>query len=83
MAKVLVGMVTCEIVLTNVWWESVDIWLMCNGNGVGSGVTIDQGSWCRCNCLVESQLIPIRKLCEKYKSKIIGLSKCSQTANCC
>ena len=61
MANVLVGMVTCEIVLTNICGEGrVDIGLMCNGNGVGSHTTIDQGPWCRCSWLVENQLIPIR-----------------------
>ena len=39
---------------------SVDIWLMCNGQGVGSDITMDQGPWCKCNCLVEKQSIPIR-----------------------
>ena len=48
-ANVLVGMVTCEIVLTNIFgWGSV-----------GSNTTTDQGPCCRCNWLVENQLIPI------------------------
>ena len=42
MANVLAGMVTCKIVSTNICGGgSVDIWLMCNGNGVGSNTTID------------------------------------------
>ena len=42
MANVLVGMATCEIVLTNIHGGgSVDTWLMCNGNSVGSNTTID------------------------------------------
>ena len=42
MANVLMVMVTCEIVLTNICeGESADIWLMCIGNGVGSNATID------------------------------------------
>ena len=50
MANVLVGMVTCEIALTNMCDGGiVDIYLMCNGNGVGSDTTIDQGPWCRCS----------------------------------
>ena len=61
MANVLVGMVTCGVVLTNIsGGDSVDSWLMCNGNGVGSDTTIDGGSWCRCSCLVENRSIPIR-----------------------
>ena len=37
-------MVTCEIVLTNICGGvSVDIWLMCKGNGMGSDTTIDGG----------------------------------------
>ena len=61
MANVLVGMVICEIVLTNMCGKgSVDICLICNGNDVGSYTTIDQGSWCRCSCLVENQSILIR-----------------------
>ena len=41
MANILAGMVTCEIVLTNVCGgSSVDIWLMCNGKGVGSDIMI-------------------------------------------
>ena len=84
MANVLVGMFTCEIVLTNMCGEgSEDIWLICNGNGVGSDTTIHQGPWCRYSCLVENQLILIRHLREKSKPNIMGLSKCSQTMNCC
>ena len=61
MGIVLAGMVTWEIVLTNVYGGcSVDIWLTCKGNGVGSDTTIDLGPWCRCSCLVENQLIPMR-----------------------
>ena len=58
-ANVLGGTVTCDIVLTN-WFGggNVDIWLVCNGKGVGSDTTMDQGSWCKCNCLVENQTIP-------------------------
>ena len=42
MAKVMVGMVTCEIILTNICSRgSVDIWLMCNEHGMGSNTTID------------------------------------------
>ena len=42
MANVLVGMVTCEIDLTNICGGgSVDIWLMCNRNGVVTNTTID------------------------------------------
>ena len=46
-AKGLAGFVTCEIVLTNMCGGgSVDICLMCNGNGVGSDTTIDCRPWC-------------------------------------
>ena len=42
MINILLGMVTCEIVLTNICGGGrVDIWLMCNGNDVGSDTTID------------------------------------------
>ena len=55
MANILVHMVTCEIVLINMCsGGSVDIWLMCNGNDVGSDITIDWGHWCRCSWLVEN-----------------------------
>ena len=55
------GVITCEIVLTNMHdGSSVDILLMCNGNGVGSDTTVDWGPWCRCNSFVENKLIPIR-----------------------
>ena len=34
--------VTCDVVLTNRCGSgSVDIWLMCNGKGVGSDTTMD------------------------------------------
>ena len=43
-AKVLEGTVICEIVLTNrCGGGGVDIWVMCNGNSVGSNTTMDQG----------------------------------------
>ena len=59
--NILEGIVTCEIVLTNMCvGGNVEIWLTCKGNGAGSDTTMDQGSWCRCNCLVENQSIPIR-----------------------
>ena len=45
---------------------SVDIWLMCNGNGVGSDTTTDKGPWCKCRWLVENQLIPIRFNCVDF-----------------
>ena len=61
MAIVLVGKVTCEIYLMNMCsGSSVDIWLMCSRNGVGSDTTTDWGPWCRCSWLVENHLIPIR-----------------------
>ena len=60
-ANVLEGTVTGNIVLTNrCGGGSVDIWLMCNGKGVGSDTAMDQGPWCKCNCLVENQSLPIR-----------------------
>ena len=47
-ANVLPGMVTWEIVLTNMYGEgSVDIWLMCKGNWVRSDTTVDWGPWWR------------------------------------
>ena len=61
MANVLVGMVTWEIVLTNMCsGNCVDIWLMCNGNGVGSDTTVGWGPGCRCSWFVEKHPIPIR-----------------------
>ena len=43
-ANVLVGMVTCEIVLTNICSSGgVDIWLMCSGNDVWCDTTMDWG----------------------------------------
>ena len=61
MPNVLVGMATCEIVLTNICGgASVDILLMCNGNSVESDTIIDWGPWCRCSWLVENHVIPIR-----------------------
>ena len=60
-ANVLEGTVICDLVLTNRCdgGGSVEIWLMCNGNGVGSDSTMDQGSWCKCSCLCENQSIQI------------------------
>ena len=43
-AIILGGMVTCETVLTSICGSgNVKIWFTCNGNGVGSEVTIDFG----------------------------------------
>ena len=51
-ANVLEGTVTSDIVLTNRFGGgSVEIWLMCNGKGVGSDTMMDH-VYC-------SQLIPI------------------------
>ena len=76
-AKVLEGIVTCDIVLTNrCSGGSVDIWLMCNGKGVGSDTTMDGGPWCKCISLVENQS-------EKSSPKVIGQSRFLQTMNCC
>ena len=59
--NILEGTVTCKIVLTNnCGGGNVDIWLMCNGKGVGLDTTMDQGPWHKCNCLVENQLISFR-----------------------
>ena len=53
--------VTCDIVLTNMCGGgSAKVWLMHSGKGVGSYTMMDQGPWCKCNCLVENQSIPIR-----------------------
>ena len=59
--NILEGIVTCEILLTN-WCgnSNVDISSMCSGKGVGSDTTVNLGPWCKCNCLVENQSIPIR-----------------------
>ena len=60
-ASILGGIVTCEIVLTNMCGVgNVEIWLTCKGNGAVSNTTIDQSPWCRCSWLVKNQSIPIR-----------------------
>ena len=60
-ANILGGIVTCEIVLTNMCGVgNVEICLICKGNSPGSDITVDQGPWCRCNWLVENQSILIR-----------------------
>ena len=42
--KVLEGIVSCEIVLTNRHGNgNVDIWLTCSGKGAGSNTTMDLG----------------------------------------
>ena len=44
-ANVPEGTVTCDLVLTNrCGGGSVEIWLMCNGEGVESNTTMDQDS---------------------------------------
>ena len=59
--NVLEGIVTCEIVLTNRCGNgNVDICLTCSGKGVGSNTTRDLCPWCKCDCLVENQSIPIK-----------------------
>ena len=49
-ANVLDGIVTCEIVLTNMCGVgNVEIWLTYNGNSAGYDITMDQSPWCKCN----------------------------------
>ena len=49
-AYVIEGVVTYEIVLTNMCdGGNVDIWLTCKGNGEGSYTTMDQDPWFTCN----------------------------------
>ena len=48
-ANNLEGTVTHDVALISRCGDgSVDIWLMCNGKGVGSDTTMDQGPWCKC-----------------------------------
>ena len=83
-ASVLVGTVICEIVLTNrCGGGSVNIWLICNGKGVGPDTTMDWGLWCKCNCLVKNQFDTNQVIMGKSCPKIIGQSRCSQTMNIC
>ena len=65
--------------LTGCGGGNVKILLMSSGKCVGSDTMMDQGPWCKCNCLVENQLVPIMQLWE-----IMGvpIGYCSIIVNC-